>query len=59
LFDAFSSLEDALIVDPASGTGASSTPCRTRPARSSPRAGQLFEALLPSLRPIIALVRLT
>jgi hypothetical protein len=26
----------------ASGTGASSTPCRTRPARSSPRAGQPF-----------------
>jgi hypothetical protein len=31
------------IVDPASGTGASSTPCRTRPARLSPRAGHLFE----------------
>ena len=36
------SLENASDVDPASGTGASSTPCRTRPARLSPRAGQLF-----------------
>src|SRR5260370_42042132 len=57
LFDAFSSrepvpppdqvrghasFENALIVDPASGAGASSTPCCTRPARLSPRAGQPF-----------------
>jgi hypothetical protein len=57
LFDAFSrrepvptpdqvrgrlSLENALIVDSASGTGASSTPCRTRPARLSPGRVNFF-----------------
>jgi hypothetical protein len=45
---------DGMVVDSASDTGASSTPCRTpRPARLSPRAGHLFEGWATGRSPLL------